>query len=225
MTQRSLYRETLLHTEAFTHRSFYPHTRFYSQKFLHGEVFAERSTESFYAQKLLHRDSGKSLHRRAFTHRLVSTQKLLHTGACTQRSFSTEKPFHIFDTEELLHTETFTQRSLYTGTLLHTQTRLHTKTFTQRSFYLDFVREACIEGFKIATLDQFVMSGSHFERNGCIWSCTPAILRQFLDISLWRCKITILLQFLPFRGLRFVSHRLAAPAAKRKKFRTWAGVL
>ena len=133
-TEKSLlYTETPLHTEAFTHRSLYPHTRFYSQKFLHGEVFAERSTESFCAQKLLHRDSGKSLHRRAFTHRLVSTQKLLHTGACTQRSFSTEKPFHIFDTEELLHTEAFTQRSLYTGTLLHT----HTDAFTHKSLYTE----------------------------------------------------------------------------------------
>ena len=88
LTQRSLYRENLLHTEAFTHTS-----------------FSTDSTEAFAQRKLL--STG------AFTHRRLYTQKLVHTEAFTPRSFYTEKPLHThrrFPTEK----KTIPQSSFYT---------------------------------------------------------------------------------------------------------------
>ena len=76
LTQRSLYTENLLHTEAFTHKLF--HRSFYTEKLLHREAFEHRS---FYTQKLVHTE--------AFTHRSFYTEKPLHTNAFPQK-----KRFH-----------------------------------------------------------------------------------------------------------------------------------
>ena len=159
-SHRSLYTQTLLHTEiftrhktnthrgltdAFTHRRFYTHTllhtdvvthkRFYTQMHLHTEAYSHRS---FYTQTLLHRealtyrrfDTQTLLHADAFTHRLLYTRTLLHREALTYRRF---------DTQTLLHADAFTHRLLYTRTLLHrrfyAQTLLHTDAFTHRCFY------------------------------------------------------------------------------------------
>ena len=94
-TQRLLYTQTLLHTDTFTHR------RIYTQTLLHTEAFTHRS---FYTQRLLHTDS--FTHRR-FTHRRFYAQTLLHTDAFTLKHFS--------------RTEAFTHRSFYTQKHFHTQ--------------------------------------------------------------------------------------------------------
>ena len=70
------YTETLLHTEAFTHRSFD------TQMLLHTEAFTHRC---FYTQTLLRTD--------AFTHKSFYAQKLLHTDAFTHRSSFTHRRF------------------------------------------------------------------------------------------------------------------------------------
>ena len=125
------YTQTLLHTDAFTHR------HFYTQMLLHTNTFTHRR---FCTQTLLHTDSFThrrfyTLHTDTFTHRPFYTQTLLRTDHFTHRHFYTQK---------LLNTEAFTHRSFYTQTPLHTdhfthkcfytETLLHTVTFTHRSF-------------------------------------------------------------------------------------------
>jgi len=119
-----LYTQTLVHTNAFTHRSFY------TQTLLHTDAFTRRH---FHTQRLLHTET--------FTQRLLYTQTLLHKEAFTHRRFYTQTLLHtdVF-TQTLSHTEAFTHRHFYTQTLLHTNTfhaqkLLHTKAFTYRSFY------------------------------------------------------------------------------------------
>ena len=57
-----------------------------------------------------------------YTHRLVYTQKLLHTGSFTHRHFYTQKLLHT-------HTQTHTHTLwLLPRTLLHTEARTHTHT-------------------------------------------------------------------------------------------------
>ena len=63
---RRFYTETLLHTEAFTHR------RVYTQ-------------EPFFTQTLLHTDAFTRTER--LTHRRFYTRTLLHTDTFTRRSF------------------------------------------------------------------------------------------------------------------------------------------
>ena len=66
------YTQTLLHTDAFTHRRFctqsFTHRRFYTQKLLHTEAFTHKH---FYTN--------------TFTHKHFYTQRLLHTDAFTHR--------------------------------------------------------------------------------------------------------------------------------------------
>ena len=105
--------QTLLHTNAFTHRSFYTQTLLLTKAFTH---------KRFYTQKLLHRDT--------FIHKPFFTQELLHTEILTRRRFYTHK---------LLHTNAFTHRHFYTKhTEAFKQTLLHrrfcTDAFTHRSF-------------------------------------------------------------------------------------------
>ena len=91
---RRFYTETLLHTEAFTHR------RFCAQTLLHTEAFTHRL---LYTQTLLHTDTftHRPFYTDTFTHRSFYTQKLLHTEAFTHRGFYTQTP---------LHTDAFTHR-------------------------------------------------------------------------------------------------------------------
>ena len=110
---RLFYTQTLLHTDAFTHR-----------RFLHAGAFTHRS---FYTQTLLHTDP--------FTHRRFYTQTLLHTDAFYTQTLLHTETF----TQRLLPAEAFTHRRFYTQRLLHTQTLLHTRfytnTFTRRDCY------------------------------------------------------------------------------------------
>ena len=117
------YTQTLLHTDAFTHR------RFYTQTPLHTDAFTHRH---FYTQTILHTDT--------FTHRSFYTQKLLHTEAFTHRGFYTQTPLHTdafthrrFYIQTLLHTDTFTHA--FTHRHFYTQKLSHTDAFTHRSFY------------------------------------------------------------------------------------------
>ena len=81
LTQRSLYTENLLHTEAFTHTNF--------------------STEAF---------TQRSFWARAFTHRRLYKQKACTHRAFTHRSFYTEKPLHTdaFPQKNRFHRAAFT---------------------------------------------------------------------------------------------------------------------
>ena len=141
LLHRSLYTQSLLHTNTFTHKHFYTQTllhtdAFYTQTLLHRNTFTHRR---FYTQTLLHTD--------AFTHRRFYTQKLLHTEAFTHNHFYTQTLLHTETlihrdsyTQTLLHTDAVTHSHFYTQTLLHTdasthQTLLHTDAFTHRSFY------------------------------------------------------------------------------------------
>jgi len=99
------YTQTLLHTDAFTHR------HFYTQMLLHTNTFTHRR---FYTQKLLNTE--------AFTHRSFYTHTLSRTNAFAHRSFYTQRLLHSFYTQKLLHTDTFTHRHFYPQKLLHTQT-------------------------------------------------------------------------------------------------------
>ena len=119
-----LWTQTLVHTDAFTHRRFYTqtllHTKLLYTKLLPTEAFTDRS---FYTQTLLHR--------RFYTDTFNKT--FLHTGAFTHRSV-TRKHFY---TKKLSHTEAFTHRHFFTQELLHTirfytQKLLHTDAFIDR---------------------------------------------------------------------------------------------
>ena len=61
------------------------------------------------------------LHTEAYTHRLLHTQKPLHTAALTHRCFYTQTLIH---TDDCTHTEAFTHRSFDAQMLLHTHTGL-----------------------------------------------------------------------------------------------------
>ena len=176
------YTQTLLHTDAFTHR------RFYTQTPLHTDAFTHRP--------LLHTD--------AFTHRHFYTQKLLHTEAFTHRGFYTQTPLHT----DALHTDAFTHRPFYTQTLLHSNTFHAQRLFTHRSFYtqkhfshtetgpvksqfyLSFWRSNLISRVRVAIdtskshfLLQFLTSNVHFVRKGCDGLTKLAILPQFFDVQ------------------------------------------
>ena len=81
------------------------------------------------------------MHRGAFTHRRVYTEKPLHRGAFAHRSLLRTEPFaqssfytaksYTDYTERLSGTDAFTQRNLYT------EEPLRTDAFTQRSLYTE----------------------------------------------------------------------------------------
>ena len=140
-THRHFYTQTPLHTDAFTHRHFYTQTILHTDTFTHRPAFKHRQllhTEafthrSFYTQKLLHTDT--------FTHRRFYTQTLLHTDSFTHRRFYTQTILHTdafthrhFYTQTLLHTDAFTHRRFYTQTLLHTDAFTHRRFYTQTTF-------------------------------------------------------------------------------------------
>ena len=105
-----VYTQTLLHTDAFTHKNFY------TQTVLHTDAFTRRR---FYTQTRFTHAHTLS-HTNAFTHRRVYTQTLLHTDAFTRRCF--------LHTHTRFHTQTlFTHRRFYTERLLHTDTFTQTK--------------------------------------------------------------------------------------------------
>ena len=78
-----IYKQTLLHTNAFTHTLPLSHRNtFYTETLLHTHHFTQRR---FNTQILLHTDT--------FTQKPFDTQTLLHTDAFTQRRFYTTEAF------------------------------------------------------------------------------------------------------------------------------------
>ena len=130
---RRFYTETLLHTEAFTHRHFYTQTLSHRDVFhAHTDVF---SHAHFYTQTLLH--THIVLHRDAFTHKGLYAQKPLHADTFTDRHFYTQT----LCTQTRLHAEAFTSRRFSTQTLwptfLHTDPFTHRHVYTQKLLHLD----------------------------------------------------------------------------------------
>ena len=143
--------QTLLHTDAFTHR------HFYTQPLLHTDTFTQKLfyTQAPFTQKLLYTQT--LLHTDALIHGHFYTLPLLRTDAFTQKLFYTPNSIlhknsfthRRFYTQTPLHTETFTRSHFYTQALLHsclrtdacthrrsyTQTLWHTDAFTHRRFY------------------------------------------------------------------------------------------
>ena len=166
LTQRSLYTENLLHTEAFTHASFFT------------ETFTQRS---FYAQELLHTDAftRRSLYaRRLFTDRSFYTEKPLHTDAFPQKSR--------FHRAALTH---FKKSQFYVSfgrSAIISCERVASGVGKSQFLTLDnnFVWKGCAWPCKIAILHKF-----YFARNGCAWRFKMdkvAILNQFLNVCIWR---------------------------------------
>ena len=124
------YTETLLHTEAFTHRHFYTQTLSHRDVFYaHTDVFSHAHTRT-----LLHTDpfthilfyTETLLHIKVYTHRSLYTQTLLQTDIFTRR------PFY---TQTRLHAEAFTPRRFSTQTLLHTDSRTHRRSYRQNPLH------------------------------------------------------------------------------------------
>ena len=128
-TQRNLYTQQLLHTDACPlHRAIFTHRSLYTHMLLH-----KASQSSFYRQTLSHTHTQMLLHTEAFTRRnqCVCTQKLLHTDAFAQRILHSRRSFY---THTPLHTESFYTQRLFTQRSLYTEQLLHAGAFTHRSF-------------------------------------------------------------------------------------------
>ena len=142
------YTHKFSHAEAFSHRrsdaDAFPHRGFYSQTgaFAHKSFYTEAFTEMLlhshacfrtgvFSQGRLYTE--KLLRRSAFRHRTFYT-RCLHTQACTQRSFYTQRLSRIFLLTDAFtrsfYREAFTNRS----PLLVRQTLLHIETVAHRSF-------------------------------------------------------------------------------------------
>ena len=118
------------HPYAFCIAGFYPREWFYTQTLLHTDAFTHRN---FYTQTLLHTDVFTRCfctRTHTFTHKRFYTQTLLHTDPFTYRPFYTQT----FYTQKLLHTEAFTHRNFYTQKLLHTNTFTH-RSFKNKHFH------------------------------------------------------------------------------------------
>ena len=119
MTQGEIHRsvctQKFLHTDVFAQKSFYTQTRLHTQKALHREALTQRS---FCTQMRLHTEA---LHREDFT------QRSFYTGAFTQRSLCAQKLLHREVFEMVLHTEKFLHRGS-----LYIEKSLHRGAFTRR---------------------------------------------------------------------------------------------
>ena len=244
---RCFYTQTRLHTGAFTHHSntqnllhteAFPQRSLYTQKPLRTVAFAEKSftqrRRSFYTEKDLHREAftqaftqGSFLHREAFpqSNSRIHTQKpsrteVLHRKLLHKKAFA-------------LHRQLFTQRSFYTekswhrGPLWHCRiailpqfcrlTVIHAKglrlRFSKRNFTQAFaVRASCRA------------KGLRLKFQNC--NVTPEIDIRPSFRAKGRCHATeirisphVCASYThdPRRHSRFVTHGLAAPAAKREK--------
>ena len=124
------YTQTLLHTDAFTHR------HFYTQMLLHTNTFTHRR---FCTQTLLHTDS--FTHRRFYTQTHFTHRHFYTQTTFTHRHFYTQTAFkhRSFYTQKLLHTDTSTHRPFYTQTLLHTDTFTHRPCYTQTLLHTECI--------------------------------------------------------------------------------------
>ena len=175
-THRSLYTQTLLHTDAFTHRRF-----LHAQKLLH--------TDSFYTQTLLHADA---FYRHAHT---LSHHKRFYT----QTRWRHKRPFRT--TQTLLHADAFYTRTHRNFT--HKRFWRHRRPFrtTQgydlyrnvkrpSQFFLSFWRptsisceRVTIDQVKIAIFPQFLTSNVHFVRKGYDWPSQNRYFSSVFDVQ------------------------------------------
>jgi len=165
LTQRSLYIENLLHTEAFTHTSFST------------EAFTQRS---FWAQELLHTDTftHRSLYTEAFTHRSFYTEKPLHTDAFPQKNRFHRAAFTHFKNSQFYV-------SFWRSAIVSCE-RVASGVGKSQLLTLDnhFAWKGGAWPCKIAIFNKF-----YFARSGCAWSFKMdkvAILHQFLNVCIWR---------------------------------------
>ena len=83
---------TFAATGQLSHRAAFTQRNLCTQRLLHPEAFTQRRLyKNFYKHTILHRET---FHRVVFPHRSCNKQTHLHTKACTDRSFCSEKPFH-----------------------------------------------------------------------------------------------------------------------------------
>ena len=140
-TDRTCYRQTLLHSE-----DFYTQTLSHTKAFtLRTEAFTPRSFAHSCASTLmlLHTD----IFTHGFTHRRFYTPTLLHIDALTHRSLYKETLLHIdaftpnpfthrcFYTKNTFTHRDFLYRRFYTQKLWHRNTFTHAEAFTHRRFY------------------------------------------------------------------------------------------
>ena len=136
-----LFAKKLGHRKTFAHRLLYTqmrlHRKAFTQKNLYTKTFTCRSLRTqklsshrrLYTQTLCSIDARRSICTQKLLHRKTlaqkGTQKLLHTGSFTHKSFYTEEP---------LHRATCTQQLLHRALLIQLQTLLSTEsTFLHKS--------------------------------------------------------------------------------------------
>ena len=168
-TDRRFCTQTLLHTDAFTHRHFYTHT----QTVLHTETFTHRR---FYTQKLLHTDV--FTHRRFYTHRNFTSvfgdpTSFRAKGTCERVARDKLKSqFYL----------SFCRSNLISCERVH---RKHEIAILPQFLTIEphFVRKGCAGRLEITILPQFLAIEPHFVRKGCAGQVEIAILPQFLPIE------------------------------------------
>ena len=148
LTRKTLYIQTLLHTEAlYTHRHFYTGELI---KLIHIETFTRKTSthRHIYARMLWHTHTHKRSYTQtplhidiSFPRRFFSRQILLHMDPFQQKTLWHTDAFtrRHFCTQVLLHTDAFTHRhfdtqKLFTRTLLHIEASTH-RARTHRCFY------------------------------------------------------------------------------------------
>ena len=173
---RHFHKQTLLHTDAFTHRRFYTQGllhRFYTQTLLHRNftlsfwhIYTNTFTTSFRAKEAF--AHGRLWHIDAFTHSVFArnqfyTQTLLHSA--------------------LLHT------GFYTQTLLHRRfwNRNFTSVFDDRTFQL-FVRKGCAFYGQTLLKSQFYLSFWRSNLISCERVARDKLKSQFY-LSFWRSNL------------------------------------
>ena len=185
--------QTLLHTDAFTHRRFYRqtlvHKHLNTQRLLHTDAFTRRP---FYQRRF---------YRNTFTRRHFYPQTLLHTEAFTHRRFYTQKRLVFGDRTSFRakglrldagnrnFTPVFGDRTSFRAKGLRLDAG--NRNFTSRSFW----RSNFISCERVADwtfrksqfyLMQFLAIEPHFVRKGC--DRTPRNC-NFTSCSFWRSNL------------------------------------
>ena len=174
--------------ERFTHRR----TRFHTQTLLHTDAFTHRR---FYTQTLLHADAFYT-RTHAFTHKRFYTQTLLHTDTFTQTkaSIAIFPPFltssvHFvrkgcaghFKVAIFPHFLTSNVHFVRKGCARRIKVAIFPQFLTSN---VHFVRKGCAGHLKVAIFPQFLKSNVHFVRKGCVsWRSggTAPALREKIE--------------------------------------------
>ena len=182
------YTQTLLHTDAFTHR------RFYTQTLLHTDAFTHRR---FYTQMLLHTETfthrrfytllRQLLHTEAFTHSEAFTDTFTHRHFYTQTLY-TDTHRRFYNSRSFRHTDAFTHKHLRTEDGL--EIAISPQFF---AIELHFVRKTLVTGtdnLQIAILFQFLAIEPHFVRKGfTIAPGYPFCANRNFTLSFWRSNL------------------------------------